>query len=286
MWPGRAAEHVLGLGADGDDDLAAARGLVLHRDHRGLVEHDALVAHVDQRVGRAQVDRQIAGEIAAQAFEHGAGETLCGGRPEKRPGNLATDRTFHKATVYDFAPIFPKLHRPSTTMSLTRRDIDSIAHLARLALSEAEIPVYIDSLSRILELRRANWIAPTRPASTPMAHPLPGLTQRLRPDVVTEADRHELYQRNAPQVAGRAVPGAARSSSEQLHAHRHRSPSSRGAAAQRKFSATELARQPARAHRRARSRRSTPSSPSRREAALAAAAAADRRARRRRRAGR
>jgi hypothetical protein len=82
--PRRAAEHALGLGADRDDDLAAARGFVLHRDHRGLVEHDALVAHVDQRVGGAQVDRQIAGKIAAQAFEHEAGLTLGKGRCEKR----------------------------------------------------------------------------------------------------------------------------------------------------------------------------------------------------------
>ena len=35
----------------------------------------------------------------------------------------------------------------------------------------------------------------------PMAHPLPGLAQRLRPDVVTETDHHEEYQANAPQVA-------------------------------------------------------------------------------------
>ena len=34
-----------------------------------------------------------------------------------------------------------------------------------------------------------------------MAHPLPGLSQRLRPDVVTEQDHHEEYQANAPQVA-------------------------------------------------------------------------------------
>jgi aspartyl-tRNA(Asn)/glutamyl-tRNA(Gln) amidotransferase subunit C len=33
-----------------------------------------------------------------------------------------------------------------------------------------------------------------------MAHPLPGLSQRLRPDVITEEDHHELYQENAPQV--------------------------------------------------------------------------------------
>jgi aspartyl-tRNA(Asn)/glutamyl-tRNA(Gln) amidotransferase subunit C len=34
---------------------------------------------------------------------------------------------------------------------------------------------------------------------TPMAHPLER-AQRLRPDVVTETDRHDLYQNNAPLV--------------------------------------------------------------------------------------
>ena len=33
-----------------------------------------------------------------------------------------------------------------------------------------------------------------------MAHPLAGEAQRLRPDVVSEGDRRELYQRNAPAV--------------------------------------------------------------------------------------
>jgi len=84
-------------------------------------------------------------------------------------------------------------------MSLTRRDIDAIAHLARLALTEAEIPVYIDSLSRIIELVGELDHAATA-GVTPMSHPLPGQTQRQRPDEVTETDRHELYQRNAPQA--------------------------------------------------------------------------------------
>jgi len=84
-------------------------------------------------------------------------------------------------------------------MSLTRRDIDAIAHLARLALTEAEIPVYIDSLSRILEFVGELDHAATA-GVTPMSHPLPGLVQRQRPDVVTESDQHELYQRNAPLV--------------------------------------------------------------------------------------
>jgi aspartyl-tRNA(Asn)/glutamyl-tRNA(Gln) amidotransferase subunit C len=34
----------------------------------------------------------------------------------------------------------------------------------------------------------------------PMAHPLPGQRARLRADAVTETDRHQLYQQNAPQV--------------------------------------------------------------------------------------
>jgi aspartyl-tRNA(Asn)/glutamyl-tRNA(Gln) amidotransferase subunit C len=85
-------------------------------------------------------------------------------------------------------------------MALTRAQIESIAHLARLELEPAEIPVYQESLSRILdfvgELERADAAG-----VAPMAHPLPGLTQRLRPDAVTEEDRHELYQACAPQVA-------------------------------------------------------------------------------------
>jgi len=85
-------------------------------------------------------------------------------------------------------------------MQLTREQIENIAHLARLALQPAELAVYQQSLSAIFdfvgELDRADTAN-----VTPMAHPLPGLSQRLRPDVVTETDRHEIYQRNAPQVA-------------------------------------------------------------------------------------
>jgi aspartyl-tRNA(Asn)/glutamyl-tRNA(Gln) amidotransferase subunit C len=85
-------------------------------------------------------------------------------------------------------------------MSLTRKDIDSIAHLARLNLTETEIPVYVQSLSSIMdfvgELDRAKT-----DGITPMAHPLPGLSQRLRADEVLESDHHEQYQQNAPQVA-------------------------------------------------------------------------------------
>ena len=85
-------------------------------------------------------------------------------------------------------------------MALTREQIENIAHLARLKLQPAEVPAYQQSLSAILdfvgELDRADTAS-----VAPMAHPLPGLSQRLRPDVVTEQDHHELFQENAPQVA-------------------------------------------------------------------------------------
>ncbi|HUN72026.1 MAG TPA: Asp-tRNA(Asn)/Glu-tRNA(Gln) amidotransferase subunit GatC [Steroidobacteraceae bacterium] len=85
-------------------------------------------------------------------------------------------------------------------MALTRAQIESIAQLARLELEPAEIPVYQESLSRIIDLVGELDRADTA-GVTPMAHPLPGLRQRLRADEVTEQDRHELYQANAPQVA-------------------------------------------------------------------------------------
>ena len=68
---GHLAQHGLGFLADGLDGLLAARAaFVADRDHRGLVEHDALVAHVDQGVGGAEVDRQVGGEMPTENFEH------------------------------------------------------------------------------------------------------------------------------------------------------------------------------------------------------------------------
>ena len=80
---GRAAEHPLGLGADRRDRARAADHAVLaHRDHRRLVEHDALAAHVDQGVGRAQVDGQVVGEHAAELLEHRGSGSVRGAKGE------------------------------------------------------------------------------------------------------------------------------------------------------------------------------------------------------------
>ncbi len=84
-------------------------------------------------------------------------------------------------------------------MSLTPDDVRTIARLARLAISEQDIPRYADNLSRILD-----FVAQLDQADTshvaPMAHPLSSLTQRLRDDVVTETSQRDLFQENAPQV--------------------------------------------------------------------------------------
>jgi aspartyl-tRNA(Asn)/glutamyl-tRNA(Gln) amidotransferase subunit C len=84
-------------------------------------------------------------------------------------------------------------------MSLTRKDVESIAHLARLAVTEAELPVYVDSLSKIVNFV-AQLDAADIAAVEPMAHPLKDQVQRMRPDEVTDTDHREKYQRNAARV--------------------------------------------------------------------------------------
>ncbi|MFO7324564.1 MAG: Asp-tRNA(Asn)/Glu-tRNA(Gln) amidotransferase subunit GatC [Pseudomonadota bacterium] len=84
-------------------------------------------------------------------------------------------------------------------MSLSPSQIESIASLARLSLSADEIPVYTDSLGRILDFVGQLEKADTADVE-PMAHPLAGQVQRLRADEVTSVIDRDLFQRNAPQV--------------------------------------------------------------------------------------
>jgi len=83
--------------------------------------------------------------------------------------------------------------------TLTRKEVEAIAHLARLAITETEFPVYVASLSSIVAFIEQLAAADTANVE-PMAHPLAGQVQRLRPDVITESDHHDKYQQNAPQV--------------------------------------------------------------------------------------
>ena len=83
-------------------------------------------------------------------------------------------------------------------MSLDRSEVEKIAHLARLAVSESEAESLSQDLSNILDLV-AQMDAVDTADVVPMAHPL-GMAQRLRPDQVTEEDRRDDFQRVAPAV--------------------------------------------------------------------------------------
>ena len=84
-------------------------------------------------------------------------------------------------------------------MTLSRRDVVGIAHLARLSITEQELPVYVGSLSAILAFVEQLGKAPTE-GVPPLAHPLEGQVQPLREDCVTESDRRDRYQANATAV--------------------------------------------------------------------------------------
>ena len=83
-------------------------------------------------------------------------------------------------------------------MSLSAEDVAKIAHLARLAVEPEQSEALGRELSNILDLV-AQMDAVDTDAETPMAHPLE-MAQRLRQDVVSEEDRRDSYQSNAPAV--------------------------------------------------------------------------------------
>lgn len=83
-------------------------------------------------------------------------------------------------------------------MSLQKEDVVKIAHLARVAIDEADIPGYERNLSNILELVERMSAVDTDTV-TPMAHPL-DMQQRLRADEVCEENQRERFQKIAPQV--------------------------------------------------------------------------------------
>ncbi len=84
------------------------------------------------------------------------------------------------------------------SMSLSEKDIQKIARLARLEISSAEVPEYVVNLSSILDFVQQLDAVETGEVS-PMAHPL-DMAQRLREDVVTEKDQRSHFQAQAPET--------------------------------------------------------------------------------------
>jgi aspartyl-tRNA(Asn)/glutamyl-tRNA(Gln) amidotransferase subunit C len=83
-------------------------------------------------------------------------------------------------------------------MSLDKTDVEKIAHLARLAIAEDDIPGYAQNLSNILDLVEQMNAVNTDDVA-PMAHPLDA-HQRLREDKVTETNQREHFQQVANAV--------------------------------------------------------------------------------------
>ncbi|MCK9469658.1 MAG: Asp-tRNA(Asn)/Glu-tRNA(Gln) amidotransferase subunit GatC [Porticoccaceae bacterium] len=81
-------------------------------------------------------------------------------------------------------------------MTIQRSDIEKLAELARIQISDENITATLDSLSNVLQLVDQLQAAETT-GIAPMAHPLDAV-QRLRPDTVTEPDCREAFQAIAP----------------------------------------------------------------------------------------
>ena len=83
-------------------------------------------------------------------------------------------------------------------MAIERTEVEKIAHLARLGLSEADLPRTTETLNNILGLIDRMQAVDTT-GIEPLAHPLE-TTQRLRADEVTERNQRDAYQAIAPAV--------------------------------------------------------------------------------------
>jgi len=84
-------------------------------------------------------------------------------------------------------------------MSLTVQDIERIAHLARIRVTPAEVAdvqAKLDGIFRLIDEMQAVNTAGVEP----MSHGL-DMVLRLREDAVTESNRRDDFQKNAPQAA-------------------------------------------------------------------------------------
>ena len=83
-------------------------------------------------------------------------------------------------------------------MALKLDDVKRVAHLARVAIDEAEAQAVLSQINDVFKLIAELQAVDTREVA-PMSHAL-DVVQRLREDIVTEPDQHALFQSVAPQV--------------------------------------------------------------------------------------
>ncbi len=84
-------------------------------------------------------------------------------------------------------------------MSLSLADVQRVARLARIAVSDVDAQAWQHQINGIFGLIAQMQAVDTR-GIAPMAH-AQDVSQRLRDDTVTEADQREKFQAIAPLVA-------------------------------------------------------------------------------------
>ena len=83
-------------------------------------------------------------------------------------------------------------------MEITETVVEDIAALAHLKLDPEEAKRLLSGMQMILDLAEQMQAIDTTGVE-PVANPLDA-NQLLRPDIVTEEDRRELYQSSAPAI--------------------------------------------------------------------------------------
>jgi aspartyl-tRNA(Asn)/glutamyl-tRNA(Gln) amidotransferase subunit C len=83
-------------------------------------------------------------------------------------------------------------------MSLSLADVEKVARLARLAMSDEELKAAQSQLNNIFGLIAEMQAVDTQ-GITPMSH-AQDVAQRLREDKVSETNQREAFQAVAPQV--------------------------------------------------------------------------------------
>ena len=85
-------------------------------------------------------------------------------------------------------------------MTVSLDEIHHLARLSRVKLHVAEAAHLEQDLNKTLTMIEKINLCNTD-GLLPLSHPL-DLTQRLRPDQITEPNQRELLQKNAPAIAG------------------------------------------------------------------------------------
>lgn len=81
-------------------------------------------------------------------------------------------------------------------MSISRTDVEKVAHLARIAITDDTIAATTERLANVLAMVDQLQAINTS-GIEPLAHPL-DTVQRLRADVVSEKNQRDLLMQNAP----------------------------------------------------------------------------------------